>query len=110
MPPPKLTGKSQTRERPTYEEMFWENLQETKTEVRETRKELNARMDRIERRMDNLEEKIDKLDEKINETRKELVDKIDDLHNGKTFLIRRINIDEISFSIIALAVIYAVLK
>ena len=65
MPAPQLNGKNQIRERPTYNELLWEQSQETKTEVRETRKELNARMDRIEQRMDKLDDKIDKLDAKL---------------------------------------------
>ena len=109
MPSPQLNSKIQTRERPTYEEMVWENLQETKTEVRETRRELNGRVDKLEEeikstrqelnarmdkleeeikstrqelnaRMDKIETRMDNLDGKIDETRRELSNKIDDLH------------------------------
>ena len=66
MPSPQLNSKNPiTRERPTYEEMLWEQLQDTKTEIRETRKEINQCMDRIERRMDKIEEKIDALHNEI---------------------------------------------
>ena len=69
MPSPQPNGKTQSHERPTYNEMLWEQLQDTKNEVRETRKELNQRMDRLEVRMDKLEEKIDKLADKIDSFR-----------------------------------------
>lgn len=53
MATPQLNGRSKARERPTYGDMVWEQLQDTKTEVRETPKELNARMDRIEAENEN---------------------------------------------------------
>ena len=121
MPAPQLNGKSQTRERPTYNEMLWEQLQDTKVEVRETRKELNARMDRIERRMDKLEEemkatrqelnaRMDKQEIKIDELRKELSNKIDALHNEIKSSTGHISIANISTVGIALAVIYSIIK
>ena len=132
MPSPQLNSKIQTRERPTYEEMVWENLQETKTEVRETRRELNGRVDKLEEeikstrqelnaRMDKIETRMDNLDGKIDETRRELSNKIDDLHkelgnkiDGLHKEIKsstgHISIANISTVGIALAVIYAVLK
>lgn len=92
MPTPRINNKTQTRERPTYNDLFWEQLQDTKTEVRETRKELNARMDKLEEnlnaRMDNIEQRMDKLDTKIDTTRRELNErmekfdaKLDAIHN-----------------------------
>lgn len=106
MPPPQLNGKSQTRERPTYNELLWEQLQDTKAEVKDTRKELNQRMDRIETRMDRIEKRLEKQDEKIDK----LADKIDDLHKEIKSSTGHISIANISTVGIALAVIYAVLK
>ncbi len=106
MPPPQLNGKSQTRERPTYNELLWEQLQDTKAEVKDTRKELNQRMDRIETRMDRIEKRLEKQDEKIDK----LADKIDDLHKEIKSSTEHISIANISTVGIALAVIYAVLK
>ncbi len=121
MPSPQLNSKTQNRQRPTYEEMIWENLQETKTEVRETRKELNARVDKLEEeikstrkelnaRMDKLEARMNNLDEKIDETRRELGNKIDDLHKEIKSSTGHISIANISTVGIALAVIYSILK
>ena len=106
MPPLQLNGKSQTRERPTYNELLWEQLQDTKAEVKDTRKELNQRMDRIETRMDRIEKRLEKQDEKIDK----LADKIDDLHKEIKSSTGHISIANISTVGIALAVIYAVLK
>ena len=110
MPPPQLNGKSQTRERPTYEEMVWENLQETKTEVRETRRELNARMDRIERRMDKLEEELKATRLEVNARIEKLADKIDGMHNEMKSSTGHISIANITTVGLALGVLYAILK
>ena len=58
MPAPQLNDKIKTRERPTYTDMIWEQLQDTKTEVRETRKELNQRMDKLEEKVDDFRDKV----------------------------------------------------
>lgn len=110
MPTPQLNGKSQTRERPTYTEMLWEQLQDTKAEVKETRKELNQRMDRLEMRMDRLEARMNNLDTKIDETRKELSNKIDALHNEIKSSTGHISIANISTVGIALGVLYSILS
>ncbi len=95
---PQINGKTQTRERPTYSELVWTQLQETRTELRDTRKELNARMDRIELRMDRVEAKLDKL-----------ADKVDALHNEIKSSTGHISIANISTVGIALAAIYAII-
>ncbi|MBR6712867.1 MAG: hypothetical protein IKI76_07750 [Selenomonadaceae bacterium] len=110
MPAPQIKDKIKTRERPTYEEMIWEQLQDTKTEVRETRKELNQRMDRIEEELkatrQELNARIDKQEEKI----ERLADKIDDLHKEIKSSTGHISIANISTVGIALAVIYSIIK
>ena len=106
MAEPQLNVKGQTRKRPTYEEMVWEQLQDTKTEVRETRKELNARMDRIEVRMDRIETRMNKLDEKIDK----LDNKIDAMHNEIKSSTGHISIANISTVGIALGVLYSILS
>ena len=110
MPAPQLNDKIKTRERPTYTDMIWEQLQDTKTEVRETRKELNQRMDRIEEELkatrQELNARIDKQEEKI----ERLADKIDDLHKEIKSSTGHISIANISTVGIALAVIYSIIK
>ena len=106
MPPPQLNTKSQIRERPTYEEIIFAQLQDTKTEVKDTRKELNARMDRLERRMDRIETRLDEQDKKIDR----LADKIDELHKEIKSSTGHISIANTSTVGIALAVIYSILK
>ena len=110
MPAPQLNDKIRTRERPTYTDMIWEQLQDTKTEVRETRKELNQRMDRIEEELkatrQELNARIDKQEEKI----ERLADKIDDLHKEIKSSTGHISIANISTVGIALAVIYSIIK
>ena len=108
MPTPQLNGK--TRERPTYDDLLWGQLQDTKNEVRETRKELNSRMDRIEQRMDKLEQRFDKLNDKLDETRRELNAKLDALHNGLYVPINHGLIATISTCVIALSVLYSILE
>ena len=108
MPPTQLNGKSQARERPTYEEMVWENLQDTKTEVRETRRELNARMDRLERRMDKLEEELKSTRLELNDRMEKLSDKIDDLHKEIKSSTGHISIANITTVGLALGVLYAI--
>lgn len=113
MPPPQLNEKTQTRERPTYEEMVWENLQETKTEVRETRRELNARMDRIERRMDKLEEELKATRLEVNARIEKLADKIDsfrDRANTNRRVLPNILIIDLWRIVVTIAVLYAILK
>lgn len=113
MPPPQLNGKTQTRERPTYEEMVWENLQETKTEVRETRRELNARMDRIERRMDKLEEELKATRLEVNARIEKFADKIDsfrDRANTNRRVLPNILIIDLWRIVVTIAVLYAILK
>ena len=110
MPEPQLNGRSRTRERPTYTDMVWEQLRDTKTEVKETRKELNARMDRLEHRMDRLEARMNNLDAKIDETRKELSNKIDALHNEIKSSTNHGQIATISTVGIALGVLYSILS
>ena len=110
MPAPQIKDKIKTRERPTYEEMIWEQLQDTKTEVRETRKELNQRMDRIERRMDNLEEELKATRQELNARIDKLADKIDDMHKEIKSSTGHISIANISTVGIALAVIYSIIK
>ncbi|MBR1805084.1 MAG: hypothetical protein IJ774_01720 [Selenomonadaceae bacterium] len=107
MPPTQLNNKTQLREFPTFNDMVWEQLQDTKTEVRETRKELTARMDKLEgdikttrqelnsrmdklesdvkttrqelnARMDRIEQRIDNLDAKLDDTRKAFDAKLDE--------------------------------
>ena len=106
MPAPQINGKNQTRERPTYTEMLWEQLQDTKTEVKETRKELNQRMDRLEMRMDRINARLDKQDAKIDK----LADKIDALHNEIKSSTGHISIANISTVGIALGVLYSILS
>ncbi|MBQ3435225.1 MAG: hypothetical protein IJP42_01400 [Selenomonadaceae bacterium] len=110
MPAPQLNDKIKTRERPTYTDMIWEQLQDTKTEIRETRKELNQRMDRIEEELkatrQELNARIDKQEEKI----ERLADKIDDLHKEIKSSTGHISIANISTVGIALAVIYSIIK
>lgn len=103
MPAPQLNDKIKTRERPTYTDMIWEQLQDTKTEVKDTRKELNARMDRIERRMD-------KLEEELKATRQELNANINDLRKVIQSSTNHGQIATISTVGIALAVIYSIIK
>ena len=117
MPEPQLSGKSQLRERPTFNDMLWEQLQDTKTEVRETRKELSARMDRIEQRMDRidqrmdkLEQRFDKLDEKIDDTRKELMSAINNLRNNVHSPTSYEQTATISTVAIAVGVLYSILS
>ena len=138
MPPTQLNNKSQLRERPTYTDMVWEQLQDTKTEVRESRKELSARMDKLEgdvkttrqelnarmdklesdvkttrqelnTRMDRIEQRIDNLDTKLDETRKELSNKIDALHNEIKSSTGHISIANISTVGIAIGVLYSLI-
>lgn len=121
MPTPQLNGRTKSRERPTYSELVWEQIQDTKTEVRETRKELNVRMDNLKEelnaRIDNLQEelkttrqelnsRIDKLDERVDK----LSDKIDALHNEIKSSANHGQIATISTLGIALAVIYSLLS
>ena len=108
MPPPQLNGKTQTRERPTYEEMVWENLQETKTEVRETRRELNARMDRIERRMDKLEEELKTTRQELTARMDKQDEKIDALTEKIDSATKHGNIMMVSVIGIALGVLYVI--
>ena len=62
--------------RPTYSEMIFEQLQDTKTEVRDTRKELNSRIDRIDTDLratrQELNARIDKLENKIDAMHNEI--------------------------------------
>ena len=104
MPPPQLNTKSQIRERPTYEEIIFAQLQDTKTEVKDTRKELNARMDRLERRMDRIETRLDEQDKKIDR----LADKIDALSNKIDTALNHGQIITVSAISIAVGVLYAV--
>ena len=110
MPTPQLNGRTKSRERPTYSELVWEQIQDTKTEVRETRKELNARMDRLEEELKStrqeLNARIDKLDERVDK----LADKIDALHNEIKSSANHGQIATISTVGIALAVIYSLLS
>ena len=117
--PPQFNTKSQSRERPTYEEMLWEQLSDTKTEIRETRKELNIRMDKLDAelkttrqdlnaRMERLDHRIDKLEEEIKSTRKELNDNINSLHNELKSSTGHISIANISTVGIALGVLYSI--
>ena len=108
MPAPQLNSKTQNRERPTYEEMLWENLQETKIEVRETRREINARMDRIERRMDKLEEEVKATRLELNSRIEKLSDKIDAMHNEMKSSTGHISIANITTVGLALGVLYAI--
>ena len=114
MAEPQLNVKTQTRERPTYEEMLWEQLQDTKTEVRETRKELNKRIDKLEEDLRatrlELNTRMDKQEAKIDELRKELSNKIDAMHNEIKSSTGHISIANISTVGIALAVIYSIIK
>ena len=120
MPPTQLNNKRQMRERPTFNDMLWEQLQDTKTEVRETRKELSARMDKLDAkiddtrqelnsRMDKLEQRMDNFDAKLDETRKELSNKIDALHNEIKSSTGHISIANISTVGIALGVLYSLI-
>ena len=106
MPAPQINGKTQIRERPTYTELIWEQLQDTKTEVRETRKEINARMVRIEQRMDRIEQRMEKLDAKIDTMRQELTSAINDLRNSMQSSTKHGQIATISTVGIALGVLY----
>ena len=110
MPTPQLNGRTKSRERPTYSELVWEQMQDTKTEVRETRKELTARMDRLEEELKStrqeLNARIDKLDERVDK----LADKIDALHNEIKSSANHGQIATISTVGIALAVIYSLLS
>ena len=99
MPAPQLNGKSQTRERPTYTEMLWEQLQDTKAEVKETRKELNQRIDRLETRIDRIEARVDKLDRKL--------DALGDKADTNRRLLPNISTVDLSYVGIALGVMYA---
>ncbi len=101
MPAPQINGKSQTRERPTYTEMLWEQLQDTKAEVKDTRKELNQRMDRLEHRMDRLEEEL-------KSTRQELNANINDLRKVMQSSTKHGQIATISTVGIALGVLYSI--
>lgn len=101
MPAPQINGKSQTRERPTYTEMLWEQLQDTKAEVKDTRKELNQRMDRLEHRMDRLEEEL-------KSTRQELNANINDLRKVMQSSTNHGQIATISTVGIALGVLYSI--
>lgn len=105
-----LNVKSQMRERPTYKEMIWEQIQDTKTEVRETRKELNQRMNRIERRMDKIEEELKTPRLELNARIDKLSDKMNAMHNEIKSSTGHISIANISTVVIALAVIYPILK
>ena len=109
MPARRPYRKNQTRECPTYTEMLWEQLQDTKTEVKETRKELNQRMDRLEMRMDRINARLDKQDAKIDK----LADKIDALKDkaddNRRFL-PNISTVDISYIGIALGVLYSILS
>ncbi|MBR1805642.1 MAG: hypothetical protein IJ774_04555, partial [Selenomonadaceae bacterium] len=67
-----------------------------------TRQELNTRMDRIEQRIDNLDTKLD-------ETRKELSNKIDALHNEIKSSTGHISIANISTVGIAIGVLYSLI-
>ena len=116
MPTPQLDVKTQPRERPTYEEMLWSQIQETKTEVRETRKELNSRMDRIERRMDKIEEEIKSTRQELNARLERLerkidrlADKIDASCREKDYSPWRLSNYDISMLIIAVTIICALL-
>lgn len=106
MPVRRPYRKNQTYERPTYTEILWEQLQDTKTEVKETRKELNQRMDRLETRMDRINARLDKQDAKIDK----LADKIDALHNEIKSSTGHISIANISTVGIALGVLYSILS
>lgn len=110
MPTPQLNGRTKSRERPTYSELVWEQIQDTKTEVRETRKELTARIDNLKKelnaRIDKLDERVDKLDQRIDK----LADKIDALHNEIKSSANHGQIATISTVGIALAVIYSLLS
>ena len=117
MPPTQLNNKSQLRERPTFNDMLWEQLQDTKTEVRETRKELSARMDRIEQRMDRIDQRMDKLeqrfdkfDAKLDDTRKELMSVINNLRNNVQSPTNYEQIATISTVIVAFGVLYSILS
>lgn len=114
MPTPQLNGRTKSRERPTYSEMVWEQIQDTRTEVRETRKELNARMDRLEEEMkttrQELNARIGKLEEELRATRQELNASIKDLHNEIKSSTNHGQIATISTVGIALAVIYSLLS
>ena len=101
MPAPQLNGKSQTRERPTYTEILWEQLHDTKNEVKETRKELNQRMDRLEHR-------IDRLEEELKSTRQELNANINDLRKVMQSSTNHGQIATISTVGIALGVLYSI--
>ena len=103
MPEPQLNGRSRTRERPTYTDMVWEQLRDTKTEVKETRKELNARMDSLEHRMDRLEEEL-------KSTRQELNANINDLRKVIQSSTNHGQIATISTVGIALGVLYSILS
>ena len=95
MPPPQLNGKTQTRERPTYEEMVLENLQETKTEVKETRQELNARMDKQDEKIDRLASKIDSFKDRADTNRR---------------IQPNISIVDLWHIVVTIAVLYAIFK
>ena len=102
MPAPQINNRVSTRERPTYSEMIWQQLQDTKTEIKDTRKELNARMDRIERRMDQLEHNLEA-------TRQELNANIKDLRKDIQSSTNHGQIATISTVGIALGVLYSLL-
>lgn len=110
MPTPQLNGRTKSRERPTYSELVWEQIQDTKTEVRETRKELNTRIDNLKEELKStrqeLNARIDKLDERVDK----LADKIDALHNEIKSSANHGQIATISTVGIALAVIYSLLS
>ncbi len=113
MPTPQLDVKSPPRERPTYEEMLWEQLRDTKTEVREIRKELNARMDRLEvenrATRQELNARIDKLEAEIKSMRQELNDNINDLRKVVQSSTNHGQISNITTVGIAVAIICALL-
>ena len=108
-PQPNGRIKFSTRERPTYSEMIWQQLQDTKTEVRETRKELNARMDKLDTRMDRLEDRLDKIDAKIDNMRQEFNANINDLRQSMQSSTNHGQIATISTVGIALGVLYSLL-
>lgn len=110
MPAPQPNSRTQTRDRPTYNDLLWEQAQDIKTEVRETRKELNARMDRIEQRMDKLEQRFDKLDAKIDAMQNDFRQELKSMHNELKSSTGHISIANISTVGIALGVLYSILS
>ena len=109
MPAPQINNRVSTRERPTYSEMIWQQLQDTKTEIKDTRKELNARMDRIERRMDQFEHNLEATRKEFNLRMDKLADKIDAMHNEIKSSTNHGQIATISTVGIALGVLYSLL-